>query len=115
VSALEEGFRQARDVGWDGSLSGVVATEAAAVGGQSVLIEWVAAFDPGPAERRRLRQTGAHRDAEGVWWGRKVVVTDDSGRFFVDGLPEVQLRIRAGGTIRISQPGNGVSLASDNP
>jgi hypothetical protein len=112
---LEEGFRQARDVPWDRSLSGVVATEAAAAGGQSVLIEWVAAFEPEPAEIRRLRQTGAHRDAEGVWWGRKIVVTDESGRFFVDGLPEVQLRIRTGGTIRISRPENGASPASENP
>ena len=75
----------------------------------------VAAFHPGAEDLARLKRGGARRDRDGVWWSRANAVTDEAGRFFVDGLPSVQMRVHAGGRTEITQPGSAVLIRTGNP
>src|SRR5438874_1873568 len=75
----------------------------------------VAAFHPGAEDLARLKRGGARRDRDGVWWSRANAVTDEAGRFFVDGLPSVQMRVHAGGRTEITQPGSSVLIRTGIP
>jgi len=78
--------------------------------GALVKVEWVAAVRPSAEEALRLKRGGARRDREGVWWWSVGAATDEAGFFSIDGLPGVELRVRAGGQVQKVRAGQAVQL-----
>jgi hypothetical protein len=96
--------------GPEGTLSGHVTSPEGPLSGALVKVEWVAAVRPTPEEALRLRRGGARRDREGVWWWTVQAATDEAGFFSIDGLPAVELRVRAGGQVQTVRAGQAVQL-----
>lgn len=114
-SARVEGYREAREAFWEGSVSGRVVSAEGPVANYAVRVEWVLAHQPDRGETARLKRAGARRDRDGTWWARAMALTDESGGFLVEGLPAVPLRVRAGGVIETAQVGGFVQLRIERP
>jgi len=115
LSALEEGYREAKEGIGEGGLSGQVVSQGRPVPGIGVRAEWLMAIAPDRAETQRLKRSGARRDRDGTWWARAVAVTDDSGGFRFEGLPAVPLRLRVGSSILKSQIGEYATIRVEAP
>jgi hypothetical protein len=113
--ARDEGYREAREASWEGSLSGRVVSAGGPVANFAVRVEWVLAHQPDPAEVTRLKRVGARRDRDGTWWARSMAMTDESGGFLVEGLPAVPLRVHAGNVTQMAQVGGFTQLHIEPP
>jgi hypothetical protein len=114
-AAWTEGYREAKESTWEGSITGTVVTPGGPRAGVLVKAEWVAAFNPDSQEAARLRRGGFRRDRDGVWWAKAVGVTDESGFFTIDGLPGVPLRVSAGRRFQMARAGTAIYLRTGNP
>jgi len=114
-SAWTEGYREAKESTWEGSICGTVVTPEGPGAGVLVKVEWVLAFKPDAQEAARLRRGGARRDRDGVWWARAVGVTDESGFFTIDGVPGVPVRVGAGRRFQMARAGTAIYLRTGNP
>lgn len=112
-TAWDQGFRESRSAGWEGSLTGQVLSPQGPVSGVRVMIEWVAAFKPPADESLRLKRGRSRPDRDGTWWSKAETVTDERGYFSIDGVPGVQVRVKAGGRTVTAQPGAVVVLRLD--
>lgn len=113
--ARDAGFRESKEATSEWTLTGQVVTTQGAVAGLLVKAEWVMAFHPDAEETARLKRGGARRDKDGVWWGKAVASTDESGFFSMEGLPAVQLRVSSGRQFQIAPPGGTVRLTTELP
>jgi len=111
----EAGFRESKEATWEWTLTGQVVTTQGPVAGLLVKAEWVMAFHPNAEETAMLKRGGARRDKDGVWWGKAVASTNESGFFSMEGLPAVQLRVSSGRQFQIAQPGGTVQLRTELP
>jgi hypothetical protein len=64
-----------------------------------VRVEWVMAFRPDAHERERLGEEIARYDEDGTAWGRAMTLCDQEGRFRIEGIPPVPLRILIGSRV----------------
>lgn len=110
IPVAPEVVRAVVDSGPAGSLSGQVTSPEGPVSGALVKVEWIAAVHPAAEEALRLKRGGARRDRDGVWWWTVRAATDEAGFFSIDGLPAVELRVRAGGQVQSVRAGQSILL-----
>jgi len=114
-TAREEGYREAKEATWEGTLSGQVLSPEGPVANMTVRVEWVLALEPDREEIARLKRAGARRDKDGAWWAKAFAMTDESGCFQIDGLPAVPLRVHAGNTTLQAQLGGIAQIRTERP
>ena len=113
--ARDEGYREAREATWEGTLSGQVVSPEGPLTNMTVRVEWVLALQPDHAEIAKLKRAGARRDKDGAWWARTLAMTDETGCFHIEGLPAVPLRLHAGNTTQQAQVGAFTQIRTDRP
>jgi len=113
--ARDEGYREAREATWEGTLSGQVVSSEGPLANLTVRVEWVLALQPDHEEIVRLKRIGARRDKDGSWWAKALALTDESGCFQIDGLPAVPLRVHAGSTTQQAQVGGYAQIRTERP
>jgi len=110
-----EGYREAREASWEGSLSGQVMSSGGPVAGLVVRVEWMLARNPDRDDITRMKRIGARRERDGSWWAKALATTDDAGCFTLDGLPAVPLRIHAGNVVQQGQVGAFAQIRAERP
>jgi len=113
--ARDEGYREAREATWEGTLSGQVLSPEGPLANLTVRVEWVLALQPDREEIVRLKRAGARRDKDGAWWAKALAMTDESGFFQIEGLPAVPLRVHAGSTTQQAQVGGTALIRTERP
>jgi hypothetical protein len=113
--ARDEGYREAREASWEGTLAGQVLSSEGPIANLTVRVEWVLALQPDRDEIARLKRAGAHRDHDGAWWARALAQTDESGCFLFEGLPAVPLRLHAGSATQQVQLGSFAQIRTERP
>ena len=113
--ARDEGYREAREATWEGTLSGQVVSSEGPIANMTVRVEWVLALQPDREEIARLKRAGARRDKDGAWWAKALAMTDESGCFQIEGLPAVPLRVHAGSTTQQAQVGGYAQIRTERP
>jgi hypothetical protein len=110
-----DGYREAREASYEGTLSGQVVTPEGPATGMTVRVEWMLAQQPARDEIVKLKRIGARRERDGSWWAHAMASTDESGCFTLEGLPAVPLRIHAGSTVQQAQVGSFARISTERP
>ena len=114
-SASEDGYREAREATWEGTLTGQVLSPDGPIANLAVRAEWLLALRPDRDEIARLKRAGARRDRDGAWWAGMLASTDEDGCFRFENVPAVPVRLRAGAVTRRAEVGGFTELRTERP
>jgi hypothetical protein len=111
TKAWKEGFLEAKDLPWDGALTGTVLGPSGPQPEATVRIQWVVAYLPPHPDGALFSHQ--FRDEDGTVWHVVDEITDENGAFRLDRVPNVQLRVKVGQKTITAFPSSPVQISVD--